>query len=100
MYIEGHVGIPRTIFSEEALVGNDNLRTQIGCTIWTYFQGIKKIIEQGQRHGDIDEGMDPHAITSMFIGTIHFVVTRWIMTNFSLVLIDEAEGSGKTMRKP
>jgi len=44
--------------------------------------------------------MDPHAITSMFIGTIHFVVTRWIMTNFSLVLIDEAEGSGKTMRKP
>ncbi len=99
MYVEGHVGIPRTIFSEEALVGNDNLRAQIGSTILTYFQGIKKIIEQGQRRGDIDEGMDPHAITSMFIGTIYFVVTRWMMTNFSLVLADEAEGLWKNFAR-
>ena len=99
LYIEGHVGIPRTIFSEEAIVANDNLRALIGSTIMTYFQGIKKIVEQGQRCGVIDEGMDSHAVTSMFIGTIHFVVTRWMMTKFSLVLTDEAEGLWKNFAK-
>lgn len=98
-YIEGHVGIPRTIFSEETIVVNENLRVKIGITISNYFQGVKKIVEQGQRDGLIDLEMDSLAIVSMFIGTIHFLVTRWMMSNFSLVLTDEVDGLWKNIEK-
>lgn len=98
-YIEGHVGIPRTIFSEETIVVNENLRVKIGSTISNYFQGVKKIVEQGQRDGLIDLEMDSLAIVSMFIGTIHFLVTRWMMSNFSLVLTDEVDGLWKNIEK-
>ena len=91
LYLEGHVGIPRTIFSEETIVTNDNLRAKVRSTISMHFQGIRKIVEQGQNIGVFDEGMDPQAITSMFIGTIHFAVTQWMMNNFSTKLTDEAE---------
>lgn len=98
-YIEGHVGIPRTIFSEETMVVNENLRVKIGSTISNYFQGVKKIVEQGQRDGLIDLEMDSLAIVSMFIGTIHFLVTRWMMSNFSLVLTDEVDELWKNIEK-
>lgn len=98
-YIEGHVGIPRTIFSEETIVVNENLRVKIGSTISNYFQGVKKIVEQGQRDGLIDLEMDSLAIVSMFIGTIHFLVTRWMMSNFSLVLTDEVDELWKNIEK-
>jgi TetR/AcrR family fatty acid metabolism transcriptional regulator len=91
LYIEGHVGIPRTIFSEETIVANDNLRAKVRSTISMYFLGIKEIVEQGQKCGVLDEGMDSQAITSMFIGTIHFAVTRWMMNNFSTKLTDGTE---------
>ncbi|KAA0888308.1 TetR/AcrR family transcriptional regulator [Oryzomonas rubra] len=91
LYLEGHVGIPRTIFSEETIVANDNLRTKVRSTISKYFMGIKEIVEQGQKCGILDEEMDSQSITSMFIGTIHFAVTRWMMNNFSTKLTDETE---------
>ena len=95
MYIEGNVGIPRTIFSEETIVSNENLRASVKNTIFMYFQGIKQIVEQGQKIGALDAEMDSQAITSMFIGTIHFAVTRWLMNNFSPKLTDDAEGLWK-----
>jgi TetR/AcrR family fatty acid metabolism transcriptional regulator len=91
LYIEAHVGVPRTIFSEEIIVVNENLRAKVRSTIMTYFQGVKKIVDQGQKSGVFDEGMDPYAITSMFIGTIHFAVTRWMMNNFATKLTEEVE---------
>lgn len=91
LYIEGHVGIPRTIFSEETIVANDNLRAKVLSTISRYFLGIRQIVEQGQKCGMFDEGMDSQAIASMFIGTIHFAVTRWMMNNFSTKLTDETK---------
>ncbi len=99
LYIEGNVGIPRTIFSEETIVANENLRAKVKSTISMYFQGIKEIVEQGQKRGVIDIGMDSQAITSMFIGIIHFAVTRWLMSDFSLKLTDEAEGLWKNLAR-
>lgn len=99
MYIEGNVGIPRTIFSEETIVANENLRTKVKSTIFMYFQGIKEIVEQGQKRGIFDSVMDSQAITSMFIGTIHFAVTRWLMNNFSPKLTDETEGLWKNFAR-
>nr|WP_246525296.1 TetR/AcrR family transcriptional regulator [Geomobilimonas luticola] len=98
-YIEGNVGIPRTIFSEETIVANENLRARVKNTILMYFQGIKQIVEQGQRIGVLDTEMDSQAITSMFIGTIHFAVTWWLMNNFSPKLTDDAEGLWKNFAR-
>lgn len=95
MYIEGNVGVPRTIFSEETIVANENLRARVKGTILMYFQGVKEIVEQGQKIGALGTEMDSQAITSMFIGTIHFAVTRWLMSNFAPKLTDEAEGLWK-----
>ena len=99
LYIEGNVGIPRTIFSEETIVSNENLRARVKSTILMYFQGIKEIVEQGQKKGVFDIGMDSQAISSMFIGTIHFAVTRWLMSNFSPKLTNEAEGLWKNFAR-
>lgn len=95
MYIEENVGIPRTIFSEETIVSNENLRARVKSNILKYFQGIKQIVEQGQKIGALDTEMDSQAITSMFIGTIHFAVTLWLMNNFTPKLTDDAEGLWK-----
>lgn len=99
LYIEGNVGIPRTIFSEETIVANENLRAKVKSTILMYFQGIKEIVEQGQKRGVFDTVMDSQAITSMFIGTIHFAVTRWLMNNFTPKLADETEGLWKNFAR-
>lgn len=99
LYIEGNVGIPRTIFSEETIVSNENLRARVKNTILVYFQGIKQIVEQGQKIGALDTEMDSQAITSMFIGTIHFAVTRWLMNNFSPKLTSDAEGLWKNFAR-
>lgn len=99
IYIEGNVGIPRTIFSEETIVVNENLRARVKNTIFMYFQGIKQIVEQGQEIGVFDTGMDAQAVTSMFIGTIHFAVTRWLMNNFTPKLTDETEGLWKNFAR-
>lgn len=90
-FLEGHVGIPRTIFSEETLVLNENLRDQVRSVIMTYLQGLNKIIEQGQKAGLLDKVMDSQAIAGMFIGTIHFAVTRWMMSNFTIKLTAETD---------
>ena len=95
LYIEEHVGVPRTIFSEEIIIANENLRSKVRSTIMTYFHGIKTIVEQGQKSGVFDDGMEPQAITGMFIGTIHFAVTRWMMNNFFPELTHEADGLWK-----
>lgn len=90
-FLEEHVGIPRTIFSEETLVVNENLRAQVRSVIAAYSQGLNEIIMQGQKDGLVDERMDSHVIVGMFIGTIHFAVTRWMMSNFMVKLTDETE---------
>lgn len=89
-FLEEHVGIPRTIFSEETLVVNENLRAQVRSVIMAYSQGLDGIIKQGQASGLLDEGMDSHAIAGMFLGTIHFAVTRWMMSNFTIKLTTES----------
>lgn len=90
-YIEEHIGIPRTIFSEEVLVLNENLRAKVRQNIMTYFCGICTIVEMGQKQGTINCEIDPKALTSMFIGTINFTAIRWVMDAFSSKLTDETE---------
>jgi len=98
-YIEEHVGIPRTIFSEEVLVLNEGLRTKVRNNLMNYSHGIRAIIERGQEAGAINREMDAHAVASMFIGTINFTAIRWVMNNFSPKLTDEAESLWGTFAK-
>lgn len=98
-YIEENVGIPRTIFSEEVLMLNDNLRTKVKGNIMNYFSGISAVIEQGQDAGAFNRETDPKALTTMFIGTINFTAMRWVMNNFSSKLTDEADGLWETFAK-
>lgn len=95
-YIEEHVGIPRTIFSEEVLVLNDNLRAKVRHNLSRYSLGIGAIIAQGQEAGTISQKLDPDAVTSMFIGTINFTAIRWVMNDFSPSLTAEVEKLWKT----
>lgn len=90
-YIEENVGIPRTVFSEEVLVLNENLRAKVRQNLQQYSQGICAIIAQGQEAGIINQKLDPNAVTNMFIGTINFTAIKWVMNGFSNSLTAEVE---------
>lgn len=90
-YIEEHVGIPRTIFSEEVLVLNENLRVKVRHNLSRYSLGIGAIVSQGQEAGIINQKLDPNAVTSMFIGTINFTAIKWVMNDFSPSLTAKME---------
>lgn len=90
-YIEEHVGIPRTIFTEEVLVLNESLRSCVRSNLMAYFRGVRAVIERGQKTGVINRKMNPDAVTTMLIGTINFSALRWIIDNFSSSLAGEAE---------
>ncbi|ABB33675.1 transcriptional regulator, TetR family [Geobacter metallireducens RCH3] len=98
-YIEEHVGIPRTIFTEEVLVLNETLREKVRGNLMHYFRGISAVIEQGQEAGALNREMDPNALATMFIGTVNFTALRWVMNKFSSKLSDEGERLWETFVK-
>lgn len=90
-YVKSSEGIPRTIFSEEVMVLQGELRKRVRSNLMFYYKGVRETVMHGQELGEINKRLNAKVITSMFIGTLNFTVIRWVLSDFSLNLKNEGE---------
>lgn len=55
------------------------METEIYNYLREYYQVIIKTIEEGIESGEFKKEIDPHFVRSAILGTIEFIVVRWLM---------------------
>ncbi len=68
--IEDHPGLPRLMFSEEVYAGRPKRRGQMFRLMRAYMERIADLVREGQRHGDIRQGLEPGAVALLFLGLV------------------------------
>lgn len=55
------------------------METEIYQYLREYYTIIIDIIEEGKNTGEFKKDIDPHFVRSVILGTVEFIVTRWLM---------------------
>jgi AcrR family transcriptional regulator len=73
--------IPRIIFSDEMLSSHPQRRTTIYKIIQEFLGQVADIIAQGQRLDHINPGLNPEAVSVMFLGLVQPPIILWYLSN-------------------
>jgi len=102
---EEHLGLiertkilPRVIFSDSIYIGNDRKRNKLKEVIEAYTEGIKDIIREGKKKGEIKE-IDENILSRFIIGSIISTTLAWFLNNYSFELKGESEKLVKELEK-
>jgi TetR/AcrR family transcriptional regulator, fatty acid metabolism regulator protein len=77
------------IFSEEIFQNDKRLAAEVYSIMEASQATIQGIIGKGQENGLIRSDISAIAISTMLIGTLRFIVTRWHLSGFSFDLEEE-----------
>lgn len=88
-YAQNNKGIPRTFFSEEVMVTNDALRNEMKGKLTNYLAGVRETVAECQGKGLVRRDIDPAVLATMFVGTINFMIIRWVLSGFMSDLVEE-----------
>ncbi len=73
------------------MVFQRELRKRVRSNLMFNYKGLCETVMHGQERGVINKGLNVKVITSMFLGTLNFIVIRWVLSDFSLNLKNERE---------
>lgn len=88
-YIEKNDGIPRLVFSEQLHMRLPHIRNKLLEKINAYSRKLSEIIKEGQKDGQIKEGLNPQAASMILIGMVQITTLKWSLSGFSFSLVDE-----------
>jgi len=83
--------LPRVIFSDEIYIGNENKRKKLKEVIESYTEGVKEIIEEGKRGGEIRGDIDSQLIVRFILGSIISTTLIWFLSNYNFNLKSESK---------
>jgi len=75
------------IFSEELFRNETVLSNVVNNIMTNYAQTLTKIIELGQKKGEIRDDVDATYLTTILMGSIRMMAKQWYMTNYAFDLI-------------
>jgi len=90
--------LPRVIFSDSIYIGNDAKRLKLKEVIEAYLEGIKEIIREGKKKGEIKD-LDENVLARFIIGSIISTTLAWFLNDYSFNLTDESEKLIKELEK-
>ncbi|MBI5238347.1 MAG: TetR/AcrR family transcriptional regulator [Deltaproteobacteria bacterium] len=97
-YIQENIGIPRIVFSSEALFVR-GLQKRLLSFVNRYMEALCKILEQGVKDGSIRKNVNADAMATMLIGTIQFNALRWLLGGSRYSLAEKGEKLWQTYRR-
>lgn len=65
--------------------------TDVYSNVRSLYSYLIEIFEEGKADGEMKPDMDPYVARSIFIGTMDYVVTRWLLTDRSYSLFDKLD---------
>ncbi|MBK3332450.1 TetR/AcrR family transcriptional regulator [Persephonella atlantica] len=90
--------LPRVVFSDVIHTGKKEKKEKLREVVNLYKEGIKQIIEEGIKKGEIKD-INPEIGARLFIGTIISTALFWMLNNADKSLIGETESLIKEIEK-
>ncbi len=90
--------LPRVVFSDVIHTGKKEKKEKLKEVVNLYKEGIKQIIEEGIKKGEIKD-INPEIGARFFIGTIISTALFWMLNNAEKSLIKETENLIKEIEK-
>lgn len=86
-------GIPRILFSDELWGENQERRQKMFRIVSGYLAEVEDIVREGQRKGQISEGITPKAVAKFFFGTVQPAALLWYMSGGQFDLDEHIAGT-------
>ncbi|MEW6333352.1 MAG: TetR/AcrR family transcriptional regulator [Thermodesulfobacteriota bacterium] len=93
--IRENLAIPRVIFSEDVYSGRSGRKERVYGIVSDYLSRVEEIIRQGQGAGRIDPGIDPKAVSILFLGLVQPTALLWHISNGRFDVTRQAEKAWK-----
>lgn len=78
-FVAKHPGVPRMLFGELQRSGETLAKRMVQTLIRQYEQRLRRLIEEGKAHGELDAELDVDAAAVLFIGTIQGLVMQSLL---------------------
>jgi AcrR family transcriptional regulator len=88
-YLSEHSSIAAVIFSEEIFQNDKRLADEVFAILTNNQQAITGFISDGQQSGQIRTDTPPEILSTIIIGALRMLVTRWRLSAFRFDLCDE-----------
>ncbi len=67
------------------------METEVYSNVKSLYAKLIEIFEEGSKTGEMDPNLDPYVARSIVIGTIDYMVTRWLLKDRSYPLLGRVE---------
>ena len=91
--------IPRIIFTEDVFTGNPKRRNRVYGIINGYLDGLNRIIQEGQRKGQIRSDIDSKTVALMFLGMIQPGAILWFLSDGKFDISKQSEKNWNVFRE-
>ncbi|MBN9581104.1 MAG: TetR family transcriptional regulator [Afipia sp.] len=78
-FVAKHPGVPRMLFGELQRSGETLAKRMVQTLIRQYEQRLRRLMEEGKAHGELDAELDVDAAAVLFIGTIQGLVMQSLL---------------------
>ena len=78
-FVAKHPGVPRMLFGELQRAGETLAKRMVQTLIRQYEQRLRRLMEEGKAHGELDAELDVDAAAVLFIGTIQGLVMQSLL---------------------
>lgn len=86
------------VFSEEIFQNDSILSRTVHDIMKRNFEAMQKLISRGQKEGGIRRDIPPAELTTIVIGTLRMLVTRWRLARFGTDLKSDGNSTWKSLR--
>ncbi len=98
-FVRENLAVPRLVFSEEVFHGNPEHRERAHGIVTAYLGEVEEILREGQGSGAIRSGLDPAALSRIFLGLIVPAVVLWRLSGGRFDLEAHAESGWALFRR-
>jgi hypothetical protein len=92
-------GISFQIIAEIISLGDKKLNRQISKTIGKYIDGIKLLLVEGIKSGELRKDIDLNGTALLFFGMVQGLVSIWALSNYEFDLEKNYELSWDSFKK-
>lgn len=75
------------------------METEVYLNVKTLYAKLIEILEEGRASGEMDPNMDPYVARNIVIGTIDYVVIRWLLNERAYPLFDKIDETYRLLVK-
>jgi AcrR family transcriptional regulator len=90
LFVSGHKGLPRLIFSDRLHLESPVLKKAVQTIVNRYTAKLTSLVSAGIESGDFKQDLDADKTARYIAALLHGMVLRWSLFDFDFKLEDEA----------